>query len=96
MSNGYSIKWTEKALNELKETLNYLKERWTSREVERLSIELESTLTFISENPYLFQQTNEQNVRRAVILKYNSLFYLVNSSRHEISILSFKNNRKSK
>ena len=41
MQSGYKILWTANALQELEATLNYLKEKWTAKELKNLAVALE-------------------------------------------------------
>lgn len=92
MKNGYKILWTDNALNELQKTVEYLEEYWTEKELRILATNLEKTLNLISNNPYLFQASEfKTDVRRAVVLKLNTLFYRVNEN--NVEILSFFSNR---
>ena len=93
MESGYRIDWTDHALMELAETFEYLEKNWTEREMRYLSNKIERTLNLISKNPELFQKSKINNgVRRAVVMKYNSLYYRKNSD--VIEVLSFFSNRK--
>ena len=74
MKSGYSINWSAHALNELKETFDYLETNWTEREMNKLGLEIEKTLKLISINPELFPITRKRkNVRRAMVTKHNTL-----------------------
>jgi plasmid stabilization system protein ParE len=44
MTNGYKILWTDFALKELKNTIEYLEENWTERELRNLASEIEEKL----------------------------------------------------
>jgi plasmid stabilization system protein ParE len=48
MKSGYNILWTEHAISELKETINYLKAKWTERELRLFSAKLDHTIELIS------------------------------------------------
>ena len=74
MRNGYKVEWTDNALSELKTTFEYLESNWTGKELKRLSGEIERTLSLISSNPKLFPLAEGRNIRRAVIMKLNTLF----------------------
>ena len=92
MKNGYKILWTDNALKELQKTVEYLEEHWTEKELRNLAANLEKTLNLISNNPYLFQASEiKKDVRRAVILKLNTLYYRINEN--NVEILSFFSNR---
>lgn len=92
MKNGYKILWTDFALTELESTIKYLEENWTEKELKNLASKLEETLSLISQNPDLFQKSEiKNNIRRAVILSHNSLYYRFNND--QVEILSFFSNR---
>jgi len=84
--------WTEHALSELKDTLEYLKEKWTERELSNFSKELDHTIELISKNPELFQVSKtKKNVRRAVVARYNNIYY--RTKNNTVEILSLFSNR---
>lgn len=94
MKSGYKILWTDNALQELEATLNYLKEKWTAKELKNLAVALEKTLQLIAQNPYIFQASVEKKeIRRAVVLHLNTLYYRISENR--IEILPFFSNRQS-
>jgi plasmid stabilization system protein ParE len=90
MQSGYKILWTDHALSELNKTIEYLEENWTDKELGHLSWELEHTIELISKNPEIFQ-VSKRNTRRAIVAKYNSLYYRINND--SIEIISFFSNR---
>lgn len=93
MANGHNVLWTDHALDELEEALEYLQKNWTERELKKFSRELDHTIELISKNPNLFQASNtKKGVRRAVILKYNKLYYRVN--KNSVELLSLFATRK--
>ena len=93
MKSGYKLFWTELADKELEEAIIYLEENWTEREIKNLFIKLDTTLKILTSNPFIFQVSDiEEDIRRAVVAKYNSLYYRINSD--TIEIISFYNNRK--
>jgi plasmid stabilization system protein ParE len=92
MKNGYKILWTDNALKELEKTIEYLEENWTDKELRNLAKSLEQTISLISQNPQIFQASKKKkDIRRAVILSLNSLYYRV--SEDKVEILSFFGNR---
>ncbi|UPQ78217.1 type II toxin-antitoxin system RelE/ParE family toxin [Flavobacterium azooxidireducens] len=94
MKSGYRILWTDNALLELKKTVDYLEQNWTERELKKLATQLEKTLQLISQNPYLFQASDvKKNVRRAVVLSVNSIYYRI--LKNDVEIISFFSNRQS-
>jgi plasmid stabilization system protein ParE len=92
MKNGYKILWSDNALKELQKTIEYLEEFWTEKELRNLAANLEKTLNLISKNPNLFQASeHKKGVRRAVVLRLNTLYYKVNE--HNVEIISLFSNR---
>lgn len=91
MKDGYKIKWTPHALSELRNTIEYLEQNFTQREIIKLAQKLESIIKLIARHPNLFPRSGKANIHRAVILKYNSLYYRVKNE--HIEILSFFSNR---
>jgi plasmid stabilization system protein ParE len=92
MKSGYKILWTDHALSELENTIEYLEENWNERELKDFSQELDHTIELISKNPELFQVSKKKkNVRRAVVAKFNNLYYRLNKD--SIEIVSFFSNR---
>ena len=78
MKSGYKILWTDNSLKELHKTVEYLEKHWTEKELINLATNLEKTLNLISQNPYLFQESDiKKGVRRVVILTLNSLYYKI-------------------
>ena len=79
MKNGYKI-------------IEYLEENWTEKELRTLAESIEEKLALISQNPNLFQASdNKKNIRRVVIQTYNTLYYRFENE--QIEIISFFSNR---
>ena len=55
MKNGYNIFWTDFALKELENTIEYIEQNWSEKEIKNLAEKLEETLNLISKNPDIFQ-----------------------------------------
>lgn len=91
MESGYKILWTDHALKELVETYDYLETHFTEREMRKLSTEIDKTLKLISRNPSLFPLSEFKEVRRVVIMKFNTMYY--REKENTVEILSFFSNR---
>ncbi len=92
MQNGYKILWTDHALEELKNTILYIEEHWTEKEVRNLIVSLEHTLALLASNPNIFPVSEKKKIiRRAVVLKHNSLYFRLKNK--NVEILSFFSHR---
>ena len=92
MKSGYKIFWTDHALSELKNTIEYLEDNWTEKELKNFFRELDHIIELISRNPKLFPESiSKKDIRKAVVTRFNSLYYRVNNN--SIEILSFFSNR---
>ena len=92
MKSGYKVLWTDHAISELKDTIEYFEENWTERELSNFSEELDHTVELISKNPELFQVSKKKKeVRRAVVARYNNLYYRTKND--TVEILSLFSNR---
>ncbi|MDR2205294.1 MAG: type II toxin-antitoxin system RelE/ParE family toxin [Flavobacteriaceae bacterium] len=91
MRSGYKIVWTDFALEELRQTIEYLENNFSDKEIKKLAEKIESTLQIISENLDIFPKSESTKIHKAVILKYNTLYYRCISG--SIEILSFFSNR---
>lgn len=93
MKSGYKILWTDHAISELKETIEYLESKWTERELRTFSAKLDHTIELISKSPEIFPVSFEKkNIRKAVVEKHNNLYYRIN--KNSIEIVSLFSNRK--
>ena len=93
MESGFKIIWTEHALLELKDTIDYLETNWTKRELRNFSAKLDHTIELISKTPELFPCSIEKSaIRKAVVEKHNNLYYRVNNE--NVEVISLFSNRK--
>ena len=94
MKSDYKIAWTDHALEELGQTFQYLQLNFSEKEISRLANKIESVLRDISKYPKLYPESSQQKgVRRAVVAKFNTLYYRINVNKNQIEILSFFSNR---
>lgn len=80
MRSGYKLFWSERALLDLQNILDYFSYKWTDKEirnfVKRLDSRLDSRLELILINPRLFPKTaKRKNVRRSVLTKHTVIYY---------------------
>jgi plasmid stabilization system protein ParE len=93
MKSGYKVLWTDHAISELKDTIEYLEENWTERELRNFSAKLDHTIELISKTPEIFPSSLEKNeIRKAVVEEHNNLYYRINEN--SIEVVSLFSNRK--
>ncbi|MFL0064891.1 type II toxin-antitoxin system RelE/ParE family toxin [Tenacibaculum maritimum] len=94
MKSGYKILWTDHAISELKETIEYLETNWTEKELRKFTAKLDHTIELISKMPEIFPESIEKkNIRKAVVEKHNNLYYRINKNTVEIvSLFSSRKN----
>jgi plasmid stabilization system protein ParE len=72
----YKIFWTEEAIQNLEEIIDYLKNKWTQREVDNFKLKLSKQIDLIGNNPGMFPiSTFQPRLRKAVLSRQTSIFY---------------------
>ncbi len=95
MRSGYRVLWTDHALEELEEAVEYLKMNFSDAEISRLARSIESTLIQINRHPSMYPESLHANgIRKAVVLRFNTLYYRINGDERQIEIVSFFSNRR--
>ena len=93
MKSGYRVLWTDHAISELKETIEFLEKNWTERELRTFSAKLDHTIELISKTPEIFPPSIEKkDIRKAVVEQHNNLYYRINNN--SLEIISLFSNRK--
>ena len=93
MKSGYKIFWTDHAISELRETIEYLENNWTERELRNFFEKLDRTIEIISKTPEIFPSSFlKKDIRKAVVEKHNNLYYRI--SKNSVEIISLFSNRK--
>jgi len=79
MAFDYKILWTDEAINNLEDILDYLNTRWTHHEVIAFKKSLSKQISLIEQNPKLFpiSQYNPR-LRKSVLSKQTTIFYELN------------------
>ncbi len=84
----YKLHWTEEAINNLENILDYLIDKWTQREVNNFKSKLNKKLDVISKNPFMFPvSTYNQRLRKAVLSKQTTIFYELKNNEIYIAYL---------
>ena len=92
MADPLNVIWTAESIRNLESILNYLRTKWTEREVTNFIAKLDKAISLISTRPNLFRLTKyRQQIRKCVLTKQTSIYYAV--GRSEIKIISLFDNR---
>lgn len=82
MASEFQIIWTDEAIANLENILEYLERRWTEREIKKFKALLSRQLKIIRQKPKLFPSSSlKPELRRAVLSKQTSIYYLVGDRR---------------
>jgi plasmid stabilization system protein ParE len=76
MKNGYKLKWSLQARNDLKNIINFISSNWSDKEVREFAKKLNRRINLITAYPELFPKTiQKENIRRSVLTKQITIFY---------------------
>jgi len=78
MAFDYKILWTDEAINNLEDILDYLNSRWSHHEVIGFKKSLSKQISLIEQNPKLFPASQyNPRLRKSVLSKQTTIFYEV-------------------
>lgn len=76
MKSGYKLFWSERALADLGNIIDYLAENWTQTETKTFARNLDKRLVLITWNPKLFPPTSKRkSIRRSVLTGHTVIYY---------------------
>lgn len=94
MASDVTLFWSEKAIRDLENILEYLKSEWTTKEVNQFRTSLKYRLNLIKNYPKLFSpSTAKPNLRRSVLSKQTSIYYHINSQDQRVTIVRLFDNQ---
>jgi len=94
MDSEWTIFWAKRAKISYFMVLDYLSENWSKKEVLQFVNRVDVVLKAIEKNPQMYVSSSKnQNVRRAIVDKNNSLFYSINTDQKRLIVLTFYDNR---
>jgi plasmid stabilization system protein ParE len=84
----YKLFWSEEALKNLEEILDYLKNNWTPKETEHFKLKLTKLLDLIISYPLMFPHSDyNPRLRKAVLSRQTTIFYEVKDNIIHIAYL---------
>ena len=85
------VRWTNEAIFTFNNVIEYLKAKWTDKEIEKFVNATNKCVKFISQYPKLFRKTNIKNVHEALVTPHNLLIYKIYDS--HIDLITFWDTR---
>ena len=93
MAYDFKILWTDEAINNLDDILDYLKNRWTQREIDIFKKSLSKQIRLIEQNPNLFPISSfNPRLHKAVLSRQTTIYYEVSDQIIYLAYL-FNNNQ---
>ena len=81
MDYRFSIQWSQQAVEDLEEILDYLKENWTENETSSFKAKLGDDIELLSKFPFLGAASKLQSdLRKFVLNKHVSIIYKIDKS----------------
>lgn len=90
--SAHVIIWSPTANVTYLEILDYLKENWTSKELQAFIDRTEEVINYIDQNPSHYPYSKQSDSFKCIVVAQVSLFYRVRHQR--IELLSFWDNRR--
>ena len=92
MKSTYKIIWSDEALHNLRQIMEYLESRWTQKEISKFARLLEKHIELISQNPLLFPEISyKKGIRHAVLSRQTSIYYRITDN--QVQIITLFDNR---
>ena len=88
------IKWSDEAVKTFDENIDYLLKEWSENEIRSFIKQTNAKIKSIELNPNLYRRSEKNpRTRRVGINKSVTLFYQYITTKKEVILLSFWNNR---
>lgn len=85
-----NIIWTEDAIEDVAQNIDYLEKRWTKREVSKFSEKINAILEQLSKGNLTFKSSGYKNIFEVPIVKQITLYYQIQGN--NIVLVRFWNN----
>ena len=92
MKSISKVIWSDEAINNLREIIDYLESKWTQREIGNFAKKLEKQIEIIKRLPLSYPKSMRKNIRKAVMTKQTTVYYEI--ANESIRIVTLFDNRK--
>lgn len=73
---AYNLRWSEEAVKNLEQILNYLSENWSQKEVDNFKKRFKKQVTLIRQFPQMFPASSyNQKLRKSLLSKQTTIFF---------------------
>ncbi len=86
-----TINWSDGAIADFKQITQFINKRWSEKEAIDFVLKAESVIKVNSIQPYLYPVSGFNQIRKAIITKQTSVYYLIQEQ--EIHLITFWDNR---
>jgi len=86
-----AVFWTSDADTTFESIVLFIETKWSTKDAETFARHTQKIISLISDQPYMYKASINNNVRQAIITPQTSMFYEVH--RYFITILFFWDNR---
>jgi plasmid stabilization system protein ParE len=83
--------WSEEATETFDSIVIFIENKWSERQAETFVKHTKRILSLISDQPYMYKASIENNIRQAVISPQSSMYYEIHDT--YITLLFFWDNR---
>lgn len=92
------VVWSNRAINDFNNIIDYLRENWTEKEVSLFIRATQRTVEYIVEYPRSFRSTTKRNVHEVLVTPHNLMIYHVSGNFVQILMIwdTRRNPRKKK
>ena len=92
MKSTYKLIWSDEALFNLTDIVNYLERRWSKREIRKFAQLLDKQLLRIMGNPLMFAESDKSSgLRKSVLSSQTTIFYRIKNQ--EVHLIALFDNR---
>lgn len=89
-----TLRWTPEAEKTFFDIVSYLENSWSEKEVQKFVRKSHEVINNIHRFPKMCSPVGNDGIRKAIISKQNSLFYITDEEQGVIVLLTFWDNRK--
>src|SRR5690606_11839999 len=87
------VTWSPEAVQTFDGIMEYLETEVSQKQMDTFYFKCNDVIDLIKVNPYLYQSSKKNNIRKAVIHKYTTLYFEISLLNNSIVLLSFFDTR---